>query len=316
MTANEPDSTSAEMTGEGERSNTDSNTAREDGETHGTATALRDGTTPSAGDDPLDHAARAEILAEENRRLRSEFARAQQSKYRRTAYGLGIVGLLAVGGGILFPDGREVLFVLGATGLFGAILTLYLTPGQFVSADVGERVYAAMAANETAIATELGLSETRLYLPDDGNSARLYIPQRSESGIPDDLNRPIIVDEDHRGLILDATGSFLFAEFERALPGGLSESPPSLATQLADGLVEQFELAAAVDPDIDTGDGRATFAVRESAFGDPDRIDHPVVSFLAVGFAVALDQPVSVEVAAGDGREDWLVTCRWDTDSG
>lgn len=102
--------------------------------------------TPAAESD-LEQTARAELLAEENRRLRAEYARTQQTRYRRTAYGLAALGVLAVLGGLLFPNARGVLFALGGTGLFGGLLTLYLTPGQFVAADVGERVYAAMAAN-------------------------------------------------------------------------------------------------------------------------------------------------------------------------
>lgn len=261
-------------------------------------------------DEQLELTARVELLAEENRRLRAEYVRAQQSKYRRTAYGLGLVGALAILGGVLFSNGREVLFALGTTGLFGAVLTLYLSPGQFVAADVGERVYAAMAANETAIATELGLSENRVYVPTDG-AARLYIPQQTEFEIPEETHT-IIADGEGRGLFLEATGSALFTAFERGLTGELAESPPLLATQLADGLVEQFELASTVDTDTDKG--RATFRIRGSAFGDVDRLDHPVVSFVAVGFAIGLDQPVSVDVVAGDKHADWLVTCRWETD--
>lgn len=272
----------------------------------------RDGEAGSTSEEQLDRAARAELLAEENRRLRSEYARAQQSKYRRTAYGLGAVGLLAALGGVLFASGREVLFALGATGLFGAVLTLYLTPGQFVTADVGERVYAAMAANEAAIAADLGLSDERIYVPVDEQTVRLYVPQHAEFEIPADREGPLVVDDASRGLLLEATGAGLFEEFSRALTSDLATAPQSLAAQLADGLVEQFELATSVDPDIDTEGGRVTFGVSDSAFGDLDRLDHPVVSFLAVGIATARDQPVTVDVDRGDERADWLVTCQWD----
>lgn len=265
-------------------------------------------------DAEVDHAARAELLAEENRRLRSEYARSQQSKYRQTAYGLAAVGVLAVLGGILFPTGREVLFALGATGLFGAVLTRYLTPTTFVAADVGERVYAAMATNEQAIADELGLTGDPVYVPDDANVAALYVPQHSERDVPDASAGPIVIDEGSRGLLLEPTGASLFAEFERALTGDLADAPPVLVEQLADGVVEQFELASAVEPDVDPANGRVTFEVVESSFGDLDRFDHPVASFFAVGLVAALDRPVTVDVTAADDRVDWLVTCRWDVD--
>lgn len=305
MTANNPDA--IDDTQSDESTVTSTQTQRGDSET--TNSVGRDST---AADGQLDDAARAELLAEENRRLRSEYVRAQQAKYRKTALGLGIVGLLAVLGGILFPEGQEVLFALGATGVFGGILTLYLTPGQFVTADVGERVYAAMAANETAVANELGLAETRLYVPDSEHAARLYIPQHSEFETPVDQDGPIVVADDSRGLLLEATGSYLFDELERVLTGDLSETPATLAEQLADGVVEQFELASTVEPDVDAGDGRITFDVTDSLFGDIDRIDHPVVSLLAVGIAVGLQKPVSIVVTQDD--ENWLVTCRWETD--
>lgn len=281
--------------------------------------AGREGQSPSSPDvdAQMDHAARADLLAEENRRLRAEYARAKRSRYRRSALGLAVIGLLAVLGGFVFPASREVLFALGATGLFGAVLTLYLTPGQFVTADVGERVYAAMAENEAAFVAELGLSDRRIYLPTGDNAARLYVPQHSDFELPDAGDSAVIVDETSRGLLLEATGGYLFEEFERALSGDLAMTPAPLATQLADGIVEQFELAASVEPDLDVTDGRITFGVDGSVFGDLDRLDHPVVSVLATGLAVGLDQPVSVDVTAGEDRTDWLVTCRWDTaDSG
>jgi hypothetical protein len=286
-------------------------------ESFGTASAalLPDGGTSASTNEDLDQAGRAELLAEENRRLRAEYQRAQQSKYRRTAVGLVAVGCLAAIGGVVFPNGRDVLFALAATGLFGGILTLYLTPGRFVTADVGERVYAAMAANETALTEELGLSEQRVYVPADGRSGHLYIPQQSEFEIPEDSDRVIIADEDTRGLLLDATGASLFEEFDQALSGELADDLSLLATQLADGIVEQFELASAVDADVDTENGRVTFRVSQCTFGDLNRLDHPITSFLAVGITISLQQPVSVDVTPGDERADWLVTCRWDAEN-
>ncbi|MFC6716033.1 hypothetical protein ACFQGT_17745 [Natrialbaceae archaeon GCM10025810] len=291
----------------------------------GTDTTETDETT-----DRLELAAQVELLEEENRRLRDEYARAQRSQYRRTATGLALVGAVAALGGAVFPTGREVLFVLAAIGLFGAVLTYYLTPGAFVAASVGERIYAALARNEAAIADELGLCDERHYLPDResdvgpdgaGSTATLYVPQdpladaaersvlaaRATSG-------PFLTDPDRRGLLLEPTGASLFDEFARALTADLAPAaaPGALATQLADGLVEQLELARSATPDVDADAGRATIAIDDSAVGDVDRFDHPIASFLAVGFANGLERPVRLEVARGDERADWLVTCRWD----
>ncbi|WP_455449633.1 hypothetical protein [Natrinema thermotolerans] len=283
-----------------------------------TDTASDDATTETAadGDEPADRlelAARAELLERENRRLRDEYARARQSQYRRTAAGLALIGICAVPLALLVPSARDVLFALAGVGLFGGVLTYYLTPGSFVAAEVGERIYAAMAANEAAVADELGLGADRVYVPtDDPSGTRLYVPQHATGDVPDDLEGPILTAPESRGLALEPTGRPLFEAFEDALADDLATAPEPLAAQLADGLVEQFELAGGAEPDVDVAADRATVAVTDSAFGDVDRFDHPIASFLAVGFAGGLEEPVRLQVAAGDDRSDWLITCRWD----
>jgi hypothetical protein len=277
-------------------------------------------TTDDETDDPearLERtAARAELLAEENQRLRTEYARARQSRYRRTSIGLAAIGLLAVAAGVVLPAAREVLLTLGATGVFGALLTYYLTPGRFVTASVGERVYAAWAANGAAIAAELGLRDEHRYVPDvGGETARLYVPLHAGVDPPRDHPGPIALEETERGLVLVPTGATLFEEFRRALAGDLATNPEPLATQLCDGLVEQFELVDRADSDVDTAGGRVTIAVSGSAFGAVDRFDHPIGSFVAVGLAVGLGRTMTLETEAGDDRADWLVTCRFETDS-
>ena len=271
-----------------------------------------DPSTDSDVEDRRELAARVELLAEENERLREEYVRARRSQYRATAVGLAAVGLVAALGGLLFPDAREVLVALGATGLFGAVLTYYLTPSRFVAAEVGERVYAAAAANGAAIVDDLGLHDERVYVPGETEPARLYVPQHAEYAIPEPRAGPIVVDDASRGLLLTATGAELFREFERGLTGTLADAPPVLAEQLTDALLEQFELVRSADVDADTERDRVTVAVAGSAFGDVDRFDHPVASFLAVGFAAGLERPIALEVTPGDERADWLLTCRWD----
>ncbi len=258
-------------------------------------------------------AAQVELLMEENRRLRREYTRARRATHRRTALGLGILGLIAAGAGVLFPQGREVLFALAATGLFGAVLTIYLTPERFVAASVGERVYAALAANHEALVAELGLDPTVLYLPDGDPPGRLYAPAVGTQPPSSDLDGPIIAEEAGRGLLLTPTGATLLAELEHAMPGALANRPEPLSIQLADGLVEHLELAVGVD--IDTGEQRVTFAIDEPAFGELTRFDHPVVSVLACGMAVGFDRSTHVAVDRGDARADWLVTVGWDVEN-
>ncbi|PCR92185.1 hypothetical protein [Natrinema ejinorense] len=288
--------------------------------TRNTADSERTDSRPSQSDDAAraspdrtEAAAKADRLAEENAHLRAEYARAMRGTYRRTARWLAVVGAVAVLGGGLFHHGRTVLFALGATGLFGAILTYYLTPGRFVAATVGDCVYAAAATNAQALVDDLALEDDRLYLPGtDPSSIRLFVPQRADSDPPTDAAGPFVTRPAERGLVLEPTGGRLLAAFERTLDGPLPAEPTAAATRLADGLVEQFELATEADPAVDPDDGRATVAVRSAAFGDVDRIDHPVASFLAAGFADALERPIELEVEPAEDRPEWLITCRWE----
>lgn len=263
--------------------------------------------------------AEMDLLLEENRRLRRQYERARRAQYRRTALGLVLLGLLGIGGAVVFPDSRTVLLALGGTGVFAGLLTVFLTPEQFIPARVGELVYAALATNEAAIVADLGLADPRVYVPTDDpdDPVVLFVPQHEHYAVPDgdDLGDVFVVtgEERTRGLSLEPTGRALFDEYERALGGPSSDDPVSLAGHLADALVEQFELAdsARVDAEMDDGDGRVTVAVSGSAYGAVDRFDHPVASLFAVGIVDALDEPVTVEVAPGENRVEYTVTCRW-----
>jgi len=231
--------------------------------------------------------------------------------------GLALVGVGAALGAVVFPDGREVLFALAAVGLFGGVLTYYLTPGTFVAADVGERIYAAMAANEplspvssasaTTASTSRPVSPSMRACTSPAINRRVARTRRARRAVPDRSRSPRTLPRADRR---DAVRGF-----ERALTAELATAPAPLATQLADGLVEQFELAASADPDVDVQSGRVTVAITASAFGAVDRFDHPIASFLAVGFVTGLDRPIRLEVTPGDERSDWLVTCRWNDDN-
>lgn len=270
----------------------------------------------AAEDQPVDEReGELAALAAENERLRRAYARTQRTAYRRTAAGLAGLGVLAVVGGLLLPSARTVLFALGATGLFGAILTVYLTPERFVVASVGEGVYGAMAENYSALAADLGLAETHHYVPiGDGDRVRLFVPQEG-SGVPDGdaLAAPLVVTDDARGLALEPTGASLVGSLAQSLPAGLASEPDELAAQLAEALVEQFELVRSADPDVDPDGNRVTVAVAGSAYGPVDRFDHPVASVLATGVARGLDRRVVCETDAA-GEDDARITVRWAPD--
>ncbi|WP_135854098.1 hypothetical protein [Halorussus salinus] len=268
-----------------------------------------------------DLAAQVELLADENERLREEYVRARRSDYRRTAAGLLGVGLVAVVGALAFPSAREVLFALGGTGVFGALLTYYLTPAQFVAAETGERVYRATAATGAQLVGELGLGDARVYAParatgDEFANVRLFVPQRRDYAVPapDELDSLFVVtdDERERGVALPPTGGSLYREFDSSMADELAASPAGVAAQLTDALVETLELAESARAETDAGNGVVRVEVSDATYGPLDRFDDPVVSFLAVGLADALAAPVAVEVAPEEGGDVFVVTYEWD----
>lgn len=265
-----------------------------------------------------DLRAQVELLQAENDRLRAEYRRARQTSYRRTAAGLGVVGALALVGAALFPTVREVLVVLGGIGLFGAVLTRYLTPERFVSAETGERIYAAHAESLDALEGQLGLEERHVYVPIDGMPpARLFVPQQQEYSIPDRdaLEQPLVVGEDgtDRGASFIPTGGTLFREFERSLTGSVASTPTGVTEQVADALVEGFELATAADSSVDADAGRVTVEFTESVYGDADLPDNPLGSLLAVALSQSLGCPVRLETARTEAG--LVVTCRWEAEA-
>jgi hypothetical protein len=281
-------------------------------------TGVADIADDHAGDPEGVLAARLEVLAEENQRLRTEYARARRSRYRRSALGLGGLGLFCGVVALLVPGSRTVLFALAGTGLFAGLLTYFLAPERFLSAAVGRDVYAALAGNEAALAAELGLENGGIYVPNEGTDppAWLFVPQRSDYELPgsEALQSLFVVTDAERsqGVSFRPTGAPLYEEFERALAEEPGTDPKRLADALCDALVEQFELVERATPDIDLENGRVSIAITESAYGPIGRFDHPVSSLLGVALARALGAAITVETSAGDDRADAVLTCTWE----
>lgn len=267
-------------------------------------------------DDPEVLAAQVELLEAENDRLRSELSSARQTRYRRAATGMAAVGVGAVVSAILFPAASTVLIALGGTGLFLTVLIRYLTPERFISATVGPNVYKALSANQKTLADELALTDDRVYVPLEdktGSGVRLFVPQHAEYVVPDDEElRSVLVlptDDQGRGVAFEPTGNALVEELRSATGGGLHEDLGTLADQLADGLIEIFELVDRAESDVDSDNGRLSIEVTDSAYGPVDRFDHPVASTIATAVAAERNRPVTLEVTEStDGI--YIVTCR------
>ncbi|RLM49541.1 hypothetical protein DVK06_14370 [Halorubrum sp. Atlit-28R] len=250
------------------------------------------------------------MLEAENQQLREEYTRARQTTYRRTAVGLLFVGVLGIIGGVGFPDARSVLFALGGTGIFAGVLTYFITPERFITARVGTRVFEAVRADREAIIDELGLDGDPVYVP--GDDVRLFVPRHEDTSLPGTTGRLdlFVVPDDPTtgGVAFYPTGEPLFEEFTESLDQPLDSRPQAATSVIADGLVNVFELADGVESVVDTDTRRITFEISGSGLGDPNAIDHPISSFLAVSVVEALSEPVQVTVRA-DGP--LTVTCRY-----
>ncbi|WP_435186441.1 hypothetical protein [Halobellus sp. EA9] len=264
-----------------------------------------------------------ELLEEENQALYESYTRAKQTQYRRTAIGLVGIAVVATVAGLAIPPARTILLSLAGIGFFGGVLTLYLTPEQFIASDTGRDVYTALAENEQAIVTELGLTEERVYIPtpDTDDPAKLFVPQRDEYALPDSssLANTIIASENppENGVAFVPSGTRLFESFTRALSGSLGDTPSALGTQLTDALTAQFELVETARAEVDTTTDAITITVSGSAYGPLTRFNHPVVSFIAVGLATGLDRAVTATVSdTGIENGDYRIRYYVDTNSG
>lgn len=262
--------------------------------------------------------AQVELLAEENKQLRDSYTQAKRTQYQKTATGLALLGAFAVVGSFYVQSIRDVLVILGGIGLFSGLLTYYITPEQFVSADVGQATYRALADNEAALIEELGLSDTYIYVPTSaGDGVRLFVPRDEAKPLPsvESLNQTVVVPDDSTagGVALNPSGIRLFKSFEESLAGSASTTPDVLADQLADAVVRQFELAQTVTTDINRESDRLTVEIAGSAYGPINEFDHPVASLFATGFAYMIGCPVSLAVTESpDTRSEYIFTCRWE----
>lgn len=266
-------------------------------------------------------AAQIELLEAENKRLRELVAAAQRSRYRGTAIALCGVGVLCGILGYLTPAAATVLFALGGTGVFGGVLTYFLTPERFISADVGRRVYTATAESFERLVRDLGLSDRRVYVAASTGeqdetttttpSGWLFVPQSESTSVPGPtaLDAAFVVDEGQRGLSLRPTGSGLFEAVTTSLTEPFGTTAEAICAQLSDAIVEDFELARTIEYETDPTAGRVSVQITGAVYGDGTRFDHPIVSLLAVGLSTGLEKPVETTVS---GTEPLAVTFRWE----
>jgi hypothetical protein len=175
-----------------------------------------DGTEPP---DPSERIAELETLTDvlraENDRLRTDYARARKTSYRRTGAALVAIGVVAVVGGVILPDVRAVLFVTGAIGLFGGVMTWYLTPSRVVPIGVSESLYDAATTTLTGLRDELGLQPITVYIP-VSDRTRGFVPRDREYEVPADATHAFLTDAPgSQGLTFAPSGERLAEEVDR-----------------------------------------------------------------------------------------------------
>ncbi len=275
-----------------------------------------DSESTSERDETVELQAQVELLRHENKRLRRETRRAKQVTHRRAAIALAGVGVLAGGAGLLLPTVRELLIALSGIGLFGAVLTYYLTPEQVLTADVSERVYTALVQNEQAVVSELDLSDEMVYLPStESGNIRLFVPHYADYQLParEELRSFFVVSESghERGVAFTPAGKLLFEEFTETV--SVSEASfDEYVSQLTDAAVHSFELASAIEYSSDASQGRLTIECTNPAYDGATQFDHPITSFVAVGIAARLGCPVSTTTTFDAGVLTTIYL--WDTE--
>jgi hypothetical protein len=299
-------------------------------------TATQDGTSQGFRPDRSDTEERSELeivraerdeLEQENKRLRRQLATDRaQTRYGRIALGFALLGIVAGGGAFAFPESREVLFAIAATGVASGLLIRYLNTGKLIPARVSEEVTEPLLRNEAAVASQLDLSDKRVYLPTEAG-IRLVVPE-TDSYDPDALiaaiddeydrfgaDRPFVFNDSPQqsGLSLRPSAGTLLKSFIVQRDGERPETTSKAIASLQEGVTDVLELADSVETEFD-GLGRVTYELEGVRIDSTSRFDPPVVSFLGAGMAWALSTPVEVDVQSVDGGKV-VVTYEWDDET-
>lgn len=258
-------------------------------------TGVNNGTEPSVPSERIEELeATIDVLRTEHDRLLTDYARARKASSRKTAAALAAIGVVAVGGGAALPDVRAVLFVTGAIGLFGGVMTWFLTPARVVPVSVGESVYDAATTTLAGIRDELGLQAITVYVP-VSDRIRGFIPRDRDVEPPENVAHAFPGDTGgSRGLSFEPSGQQLTREIDRIRTTQTPGTALDAIEQVADSLVEYFEVADRIAVEKRAGFQEFSVTVTDPAFGPLTRLDHPIVSALACAAAQSVDEPVVI----------------------
>jgi hypothetical protein len=236
-----------------------------------------------------------DILYTQNQSLRSDYARARQVSHRQTAGVLVVVSLIAVLGGIVFPNVRSMLFATGAIGVIGSVMTWYLTPGQTMPIEVAQSICNGATTTLSDIRSTLGLEATVVYVP-VGNQVRGFLPRHPEFTIPDDTPRSFPRDNDgSKCFTFSPTGLDLAYEVDQMKTTAEKTGMLTMAEAVSEALTEHYEIADGIEIESNADDPGLNVTVTGSDFGSLAQIDNPITSTLACAISLNSENPIIVE---------------------
>lgn len=236
-----------------------------------------------------------DILYTQNQSLRSDYARARHVSHRQTAGALVVVSLIAVLGGIVFPNVRSMLFATGAIGVIGSVMTWYLTPGQTMPTEVTQSICNGAMTTLSDIRSTLGLEATVAYVP-VGNRVRGFLPRHPEFTIPDDAPRSFPRNSDgSKCFTFSPTGLDLAYEVDQMKTTAEKTGMLAMAEAVAEALTEHYEIADGIEIASNADDPSLNVTVTGSDFGSLAQIDNPITSTLACAISLNSENTIIVE---------------------
>jgi hypothetical protein len=221
------------------------------------------------------------------------------------------LGVAVGGGGLLLAGPPAALGLLGGAAI-GAVLAVG-DRAETARPSLSEELYQVAASNTAEIAWATWNDLRPVYTVDRGSADGTGWDVDAVELVFLDRHSPVDGSLES-AVALRPTGKVLFRKFRYGLDDGLREDPAALAEQLADGLDTEFGLVEAMHVE-DVADDSVTLGVTVDGFGSVTGFDHPVRSFLGVGFVLGLDRPVTVESqTALTDRVEYFLTYSWASD--
>jgi hypothetical protein len=207
-------------------------------------------------------------------------------------------------------DSLYLLLALSGTLLVGGVANHVLAAGRDLPLAVTASTAAAAGTTVESLLAQRDLDDRRVYLPPTADRGpRLVVPDGEGDPI---AHAERAFDDQTAAIVVTPTAAEMVTRFREHRTDAVATDATHHVDALCDGVTAVYDLAADASGTVDGRD--ATVSVRGCPLGEPERIDHPVSSFLATGLAAALDRPVELSEVRADGGEQayaFTVELRW-----